>query len=147
METLKTTVDSLENIDLSGFQIVGSDYFTVLTKPNITIWEDGIGFSTSAIKMLNSCSHVSILVNKDTRCILVKPVSPNDKDAVEWKSSSGNGRKISCTRFARNLFFNWGWDTHYHYRTQGRQVVADKKPMLLFDLRAPDMYSGQRKVN
>lgn len=140
---------SISEISLEGYQVVRGQHFSRVIEPSCTLWYSSIAFNATAYNALNDCDSVSVLVNGDTQCIIVKPVPSKDRDAVNWsrKKVKQKCEKIECSRFAHQVFDLWGWDKELHYRTNGRLVMADMKLMLLFDFSKPELWRGQKMVN
>lgn len=142
-------MDSLmTEIDLEGFQVVNSQYFSTMNAPQMTIWCDSVSFSQAAYSMLNNCEAISIMLNKDKKQILISPSPTANANSVAWRKGKNVTKycKISCTTFAQKLFDDWGLDDTYRYRTIGRMVQSDKKVMILFDFAQAEKWKGDKAV-
>ncbi len=132
-------LEAMPDISLDGFQVVGAEMFMYPSKtsaPTCTIWDNCIGFCKQDVLLLNGCENILIQVNAARKCLLVVPSTSKDKDSLKWsrtKQDKIEARKIMCPRFSEQLYKQWGWDTDYVYRTNGRLVTAGTKVMLLFD--------------
>jgi len=140
---------NINEISLDGYQVVRGQYFSRVMEPSCSIWYSSIAFNTAAFDALNSCESVSILVNGNAKCIIVKPVPSKDRDAVNWLRTKEKQkyRKIECSKFTHQIFDMWDWDKELHYRTNGRLVKVDKKLMLLFDFTKPELWRGLKMVS
>lgn len=140
---------NINEISLEGYQIVRGQYFSRQIEPSLTLWYSSIAFNLASFSALNNCESISIMINSNTRCVIIKPVSSKDRDAVNWLKppDSQKYRKLECSKFTRQLFELWGWDKDLHYRTNGRLVSADKKLMLLYDFSKPEAWRGLKLVN
>jgi len=140
---------SISEISLDGYQVVRGQYFSRVIEPACSLWYSSIAFNTATFSALNSCDSVSILVNANARCIIVKPVSSRDRDAVNWLRDKEKQKyqKIECSRFTRQIFDLWGWSNELHYRTNGRLVMVDKKLMMMFDFSKPELWRGLKMVS
>ena len=142
-------MDSLmTEIDLEGFQVVNSQYFSTISAPQMTIWCDSVSFSQASYAALNNCEAISIMLNKDKKCILISPVQTSNPNAIVWRKGKSVTKycKISCTTFARKLFDDWGLNDDYRYRTIGRLVQSDRKVMVLFDFTQSEKWKGDKAV-
>ena len=139
----------ISEINLDGFQLVQGNYFGRQSSPAMSIWYSSISFNAACYQALNECNSVQVLVNGNSRCILIKPVSSSDKDALTWAvpPEKHKYRKIECSKLTHQLFDLWKLNKELHYRTNGRLVVADKKVMLMFDFTAPEVWRGMKLVN
>lgn len=142
-------MDSLmTEIDLEGFQVVNSQYFSTTNAPQMTIWSDSVAFSQAAYSLLNNCEAISIMLNKDKKQVLISPIQSSNGNAIVWRKSKNVTKycKISCATFARKLFDDWGLDDNFRYRTMGRMVQSDKKVMILFDFNQAEKWKGDKAV-
>lgn len=136
----------VEEIKLDGFQVVRSHYFSHAIDPCMTLFKTAIGFNLQAIEALHNCDKISVLVNEETRCILISPVLSNEPDGISWRKAKKSYNKTECASFGRYLFETWHLNEQYRYRTRGRLVQADKKVMLLFDFSHPEIWNGKDLV-
>ena len=137
---------AIDEISLEGFKIVSGDLFMHAPRrscPTCTIWRDSIGFSKRAVEELNTCERIRIQVHPDKRCILIVPVTMNDKDGIRWIKNTKEpaARKMTCKSFTSQLFEVWGLDPRCAYRANGRVVTSDHKVMLLFDFLDPETWT------
>lgn len=142
--------DTYQEIDLDGFQIVKGEMFKVSYRRKaitLTIWNDEISFSKSAIEALHNCERVRIEINPDSKCILVIPVTAQDKDNVRWakmRPDAINPRKILCIKFTNLLYKTWGWEQEMAYKVEGKVVTFNEKVMLLFDFNKAEHWKSAK---
>lgn len=91
---------------------------------------------------------IKIMVNDEKHCIIVKPVSSNEKDVLDWKkrSSKASQNRIECAAFGRKLYEKWNFDPEYRYRAVGKLVQCGSKVMLLYDFSRPEAWKGAKAV-
>ena len=51
-------------INLEGYQVVRSQYFSRATEPTMTLWNSAVGFSANTHEALNNCECIHIMVNE-----------------------------------------------------------------------------------
>ncbi len=136
------------DISMDGFQVVRGQYFSRQLEPAMTLWNTSISFNVPAYNALNNCESVQLLVNPDTKRILVKPAPSKGSDAINWIKDPSDPKttKLECSMFAKQLFETWGWDQTLRYRTNGKLVKFDRKLMLLFDFSRPEKWKGMKLV-
>lgn len=135
--------NSIPEISLDGFKVVSGDMFAHLPRkgePTCTLWYDSISFSMMALQSLNNCERVRIEVNPKTKCVLVVPVTIQDKDGIRWVQGENKitSRKIYCRAFSSQLYATWKFSPQRVYRAKGKLVSSDQKVMLLFDFSKPE---------
>lgn len=138
-------MDSVNEINLEGFQVVSSDFFTGISRvslPTLTVWDGCIGFSKQGLLLLNSCENIIMQINAPERKVLIIPTTSKDKDAIRWVKGTNpvRTRKFSCPRLTDKLYEIWGWDKEMIYRSTGRLATAANKVMLYFDFTEPEQW-------
>lgn len=106
----------------------------------------GLGISQKCLENLDSPSHIQMLLNKDTREMLIRKVSSLDKDAhripnkvYEIDATYG----IMGDPLISMLYEYMGWDKKSAYVTEGKKTPDG----MLFSLRKADKTDGwERKV-
>lgn len=138
----------IADINMDGFQVVRSQYFSRMLEPSMTLWNSAIAFNGPSYNALNNCEAVQLWVHPAAKRILVRPCPSKDPDAVNWIKNPTNPRttKLECSMFTKQLFSAWGWDTALRYRTNGKLVKYDRKLMLLFDFNNPEKWKGTNMV-
>ena len=136
------------DVSLDGFQVVRGHYFSRILEPSMTIRATSLTFSIAAYNALNNCEAVQVLVNQESRRVLVRPISSSENDAVGWIKNldSPKSKPIECSAFANQLYDVWEWDKKRRYRANGKLVKYDKKLMLMFDFTDPEIYEGMKLV-
>ena len=148
---MNNTIDEVQEIKLDGFQVVKGDLFKPkygrVTSPTLTIWNSSINFSKASLVALSNCERIRIEVNRNTRGILIVPVTTKDSDGVRWSKNVKEPapRKIECFEFANQLYEQWGWKKEFVHRANGRLVSADNKVMLYFDFSNPESWKFEDK--
>lgn len=138
-----------DNVDLGGFEIVTSDMFKFERPPAMTIFLNEISFTKEAHQNLQNCESVQILVNSETKTILVRSAPSNEPNSIRWdnKVKETYVPRFSCPKLTRPLYYKWNWNTDYRYRTEGRLVKLDRTPVLLFDFKQAKAYNGREVKN
>lgn len=143
--------EEIQQIDVSGFKVVSSDYFHGnyrLNLPTLTMWHTCISFSKAALTSLNNCERVRIEVDSQSKRVLVVPVTTADPDGIRWLKPGKvpEARKLDCKDFTMQLYNNWDWQPNRVYRAVGRLVQVEKKLMLLFDFRKSENWEFKPRV-
>lgn len=131
--------ESFENLDnLSGFEVVQSSLFgRRYSGPVMSISPTAILFSVTTHLALDNCECVQILVNPMERKVIVRPVTSRESEAYNWTSGEKKSSWISCPMLASRIYSIWNLDKDFRYRIQGKTIVFDRKPMILFDFNTP----------
>jgi hypothetical protein len=54
-------------------------------------------FNVRAIRKLNECSHIQILMNSEKRLMIAKPCGEDEKDSVQWSKVDKHGKVVPRT--------------------------------------------------
>lgn len=135
----------MENVSMDGFQVVSSKMFSNERLPAMTIFRNEISFSREAHDYLNYCVAIQIMINSKEKKVMIKAAPSADENSISWKDKLKESYipRFNCPKLTIPLFSMWGWDTNYRYRTEGRLVKCDKKPILLFDFNEAKAYLGK----
>ena len=135
----------MENVSMDGFQVVSSKLFSNEKPPAMTIFRNEISFSREAHGYLNYCVAIQIMINSKEKKVMIKAAPSTDENSICWKEKLKESYipRFNCPKLTKPLFSMWGWDTDYRYRTEGRLVKCDKKPILLFDFNEAKAYLGK----
>lgn len=129
-------------LNLSGYEIVRAQFFSILSNPAMTISNGKMRFNTACLKKFGDEEYVELLLNTVERCIAIRPCSKDNPNAVRWgrlKDSRWSVSAISCRGLAKTLFDIMEWEEDTRYRFRGEYVGAGENKMLLFQLDEPEM--------
>lgn len=88
-------------------------------------------------------TYVQILVNPETRKLVILPSSESIRDSFQWCTISGNKRKpksVSCKIFFAKLAALMDWNPEYRYKMIGKLIKANGRYLFSFDLKAAEVY-------
>lgn len=71
-------------LDMRGYEVVRSQYFSTMKNPAMTIADGKLGFNTSCLKKFENVEYVELLLNSVNRCIAVRPCDQNNPNAIHW---------------------------------------------------------------
>ena len=142
-------LNSIEELNLDGFQIVRADMFIHLPRncdAACTIWPTKISFNRRALHALNNCEYIRMEINAQTKCMLVVPVTSNDKDSIRWLKGQKEYacRNMESKPFGEKLYSAWGLNPNFNYRASGKLVSSRGKIMLLFSFADAEMWQSKK---
>ena len=142
-------LNSIEELDLDGFQIVRADMFIHLPRKgdaSCTIWPSKISFNKRALQALNNCEFIRMEINSQKKCMLVVPVTSKDKDSIRWIKGQRDFsvRNMESKSFGDLLYSAWGLNPDLNYRASGRLVSARGKIMLMFSFADAEMWKTKK---
>ena len=124
-----------EPSDLSGFQLVKSEFFSHRAEPALRINRNTLLFNTPCIRKLDqNCQHVELLFNPVERMLYVRPCSPTHSNALHWCREDGRGRTIGATAFCKILYQLMGWEPDWSLQIPPVYKQSGETAVLFFDL-------------
>jgi hypothetical protein len=138
----------IQNINLEGFQVVQGQLFKNERRSIMTIFQNEVAFTREAHRDLNNCTAIQILVNVDSKAIIVRPSASTDENAIVWERQLKDTYvpRFSCPCLTKQLYAVWNWNVKYRYKTEGRIVRCEKKVMILYEFSDAKPYDGLAAV-
>ena len=130
------------HFDLSGFQVVRSQFFSTKRDAALTISHNNLSFNTACLKKFKHVEYVELLFNSVEKCMAIRPCEKNNPNAIKW-GTIRNGKWVvlpkSCKGFAQPLFqlMEWNSDCKYRFRAQFQKM--DDEQVLIFELGEPEI--------
>ena len=142
-------LQNIEDISLKGFIVVKHEFFKQERTPAMTVFRRKVSFGKECQLALGKCQSVQMMINFDSRQIIVRPMSSSEEDTIVWYKEDLKNPFVgdfACTPLMARVFREWGLDPRYRYKTKGRIVKSDRKLMLMFDFNEADTYDGIKLV-
>ena len=88
-ETKPTIVNDENGIEIieddsfsyAGYQVVRGEFFAHIFEPSFTFNSNKVAVNTACVKKLPEVEYVQILVNPETKMLVVRPCSEEEKDS------------------------------------------------------------------
>ena len=138
-----------ENFTYDGYQVVRRELFAHLREPSVVIRRDSITFNTACIAGMEDAVYIQILVNPDTKKMVVRKCDENDKDALRWciaKTNKRKSRKVTSKIFSAKMYELMGWNTACRYKILGHKIVYEDEMLYIFDLLETEIFLDVRKT-
>jgi len=128
----------VDKIDYEDLEIVPIEMFSSTGFPAVTLNSGSIVFNTCAIKSLDKCKHIKILIRSDKKFMLVIPCEEGDKDALQWCRFDPNGKvkpRAFSGKFFASLLCNYlKRDFHSTVKLKGTLIEEEGEKLLAFSL-------------
>ncbi len=142
-------LQNIEEISLKGFIVVKHQLFEREKSPTMAVFKRKVTFSKECQIALDKCQSIQMLINYDSKQIVVKPMSSSDEDSLLWYKEDLKDPFISdigCPRLTARIYREWKLDPKYRYKTRGRLVRSERKLLLIFDFNEADCYDRMKLV-
>lgn len=137
-----------QEFSFDGYQVVRWELFAHQRDPAVVIRRDSIAFNTACIRGLEDTVYILVLINPDTRRMVIKKCTEDDKNALRWCVSRPEkrvSRKVSSKQFSAMLYKLLDWDEDCRYKILGYRISVDSEPVYIFDLLEPEVFYDRRK--
>ncbi len=127
-------------INIEKGQICRPQIFSRVNENAVTIYPDGIRFSTSCVRKWENIDYVRIIVVEDQNLLVIRQSTEDDFNAQRWvkkKNDKIYGRRITGRDFAKKLYRLMKWCRGYMHRISGYVGVNESnigEELWYFDL-------------
>lgn len=141
MEAQQTTVQE-ETFSFDGYQVVRGEFFAHTFEPSITFNGGKLYVNMACLNRMPTVEYVQILINRQSRKLVVRPCREDEKDSFRWCSSTvkRKPKQITCRIFFAKLAEMMQWSSDYRYKLLGKQITTNQELLLIFDLTATEVY-------
>lgn len=138
-------VEEIDEFEYSGYQVVRREFYAHIHDPAVSFRIDSITFNTACINKLESL-YIQILVNPETKKMIIKECDEDAKDAIKWcrvQKSTGKKvpRRILCRMAALMFYDKFKWEPKYKYKIQGNRAKYQNTVVISFDLKNTETYA------
>lgn len=131
-----------EPFSYDGYQVVRGEFFAHTFEPSITFNDSKVYVNMACLNRMPAVEYIQILVNQQTKKLVVRPCGEDEKDSFRWCSNTGRRRprQIACRIFYAKLAEMMQWNPAYRYKFLGKLITANEEQLYIFDLTATEVY-------
>lgn len=136
-------IELAEDFNYDGYQVVRRELFAHLREPAVVIRRDSVTFNTACIAGLEDAVYIQILVNQDSKRMVVRKCEENDKDALRWcvaKPDKRKSRKMTNKIFSAMMYEMMGWNLDCRYKILGHKITFEDETIYVFDLMETEIF-------
>ena len=136
-------IELAEDFSYDGYQVVRRELFAHLREPAVVIRRDSVTFNTACIAGLEDAVYIQILVNQESRRMVVRKCEENDKDALRWcvaKPDKRKSRKMTNKIFSAMMYEMMGWNLDCRYKILGHKITFEDETIYVFDLMETEIF-------
>lgn len=130
--------------DFDGYEVVRREFFSKANCPALTIRYGSIVLNLRAIRKLNECRFIQILINQKKKLLIVKPCEEDEKDSLQCsridKHSKVIARAISGKIFTAQLYEDMNWSIESTVKILGTLLTCKGEKIFIFDLSNAEAY-------
>ena len=109
-------------ISIKNGEVCRPQFFSRVNEFAVTIYPDGIRFSTPCVRKWLDTEYVDIIVIKEQNLLVIRKSDQDDYNSQRWcreKDSRIYGRKITGHEFSRRLYRMMKWCRGYAHKVSG----------------------------
>jgi hypothetical protein len=134
----------VDRFDYEGYEVVRRELFSKANCPAVTLKYGSVNFNVRAIRKLDECKHIQILINSEKKLMIAKPCEEDEKDSVQWSKVDKHGklgsRKITGKVFTAQLFDDMKWDFNATFKVLGTLLTCKDEKIFVFNLINAEAY-------
>ena len=134
----------VDRFDYEGYEVVRREFFSKANCPAVKIRYGKINFNVRAIRKLDECSHILILINIGEKRMLVKSCKEDDKDSLQWskidKHKKVVPRVITGKAFTAQLYADMNWNFGGTIKMLGTLLKCPDEKLFVFNLMNAEAY-------
>lgn len=136
-----------ESFSYDGYQVVRGEFFAHTFEPSITFSDSRVYVNTACLNRMPTVEYIQILINQQTKKLVVRPCKEDEKDSFRWCSNTGKRRpkQITCRIFYAKLAEMMQWNPTYRYKLLGKLIITNSEQLYIFDLTATEVYQRIRQ--
>jgi len=134
----------VDRFDYDGYEVVRRELFSKANCPAVTLKYGSVIFNVRAIRKLDECGHIQILMNSEKKLMIAKPCGEDEKDSVQWSKVDKRGkvvpRMIRGKVFTAQLYDDMKWDFMGTIKTLGTLLKCKGEKIFVFNLINAEAY-------
>jgi len=139
------------DFDFRGYEIVRSQLFNTLDKISVTFTVERFKFSAGALRRLDNCRNVEMLICPYMKLLAVRKCDSGQKNSVLWNSFENRGkcipRSVGGKAFLSTLYELADWNASYKYCARGIKMCKGGECVLIFDLSEPEVFIPRSMID
>ncbi|MDR1180808.1 MAG: hypothetical protein LBL13_02365 [Bacteroidales bacterium] len=134
----------VDKFDFNGFEVVRRELFSKMNCPAVTLKYGSVNFNVCAIRKLNECKFIQILINPEKKLMIAKPCEEDEKNSVQWSKMNKYGkaepRKITGRVFTAQLYNDLKWNFNNTIKVLGTLLTSKGEKLFIFELINAEAY-------
>ena len=134
----------VDRFDYDGYQVVRREWFSKANCPAVTLRYGSVTLNVRAIRKLNECQFIHILMNANKKSMIVKPCEEDDKDSLQCSRINKQGkvapRTITGKVFTAQLYKDMKWNIESTVKVLGTLLKCRDEKIFVFNLVNAEVY-------
>lgn len=134
----------VDQFDFDGYQVVRKEFFSKANCPAVTLKYGSVTFNVKAIRKLDECRFIQILINLEKKLMIAKPCDEDEKDSLQLsridKRDKVIPRTITGKSFTAMLYKDMKWNIESTIKILGTLIKCKDEKIFIFNLVNAEAY-------
>ena len=134
----------VDRFDYEGYEVVRRELFSKATCPAVTLKYGSVVFNVRAIRKLNECRFIQILINTEKKSMIAKPCEEDEKDSLQWSRIDKRDKVVPKTItgkiFTAQLYKDMKWNIESTIKILGTLLKCRDEKIFVFNLVNAEAY-------
>jgi hypothetical protein len=134
----------VDRFDFNGFEVVRGEFFSKANCPAVTLKYDSLVLNVRAIRKLDECRFIHILINTSKKLMMIKPCEEDDKNSLQCsrmdKREKVVPRTIRSPIFTARLYKDMNWNIESTIKILGSLLKCKGEKLFVFNLSNAEAY-------
>ena len=134
----------VDRFDYEGYEVVRREFFSKANCPAVTLRYGSVIFNIRAIRKLNECRFIQILINTEKKLMIAKPCEEDERDSLQWcrvdKQNKVVPRAISGKVFTAQLYKDMKWSIESTVKVLGTLLKCKDEKIFVFNFINAEAY-------
>jgi len=134
----------VDKFDYDGFQVVRREWFSKANCPAVTFKYGSVVINIRAIRKLDECRYIQVLVNAEKKLMIIKPCEEDDNNSLQCskidKHRKTVPRTITGKVFTAQLYKDMNWNIESTIKVLGTLLKCKDEKIFVFNLANAEAY-------
>lgn len=138
------------DLDLRGFEITRSAFFSQRDKPYLRFNGNTISFSTDCVRRFGKNNRVELLIHPIKRMLAIRPAGKENRNSMVISNQDNlnyRPRTIAASAFYNAVLQIMGWNNDYRYKVYGSMYESENETACIFDSTDSEAYIKTDSLN
>jgi len=134
----------VDKFDFEGYEVVRREFFSKANCPAVTLKYGSVVFNVRAVRKLDECSHINIMIHPQKKRMIAMPCNEDEKDSLQWSRIDKRGkvvpRIINGKVFTAQLYKDMNWNIGSTIKVLGTLIKCKDEKTFVFELVNAEAY-------
>lgn len=131
------------DLDLRGFEITRSSFFSTKDKPFVRFSGNSLQFSTECVRKFGKNTRIELLVHPLLKRFAIRPTTKENRNNIVFSYVDNlvyYPKTVAAAAYFRVMLELMGWNSRYRYKVYGFQYTSGNETAFIFDTDDSEAY-------